>query len=83
MRGEIDGCSLKVIFLGTTRRGVRVTMIENKNSSEPEKDIAKKLYHPPAFRFEQVFEVSALACGKLPGGGPGSCGAQHLTTKNS
>jgi hypothetical protein len=26
---------------------------------------AKKPYKPPNFRFEQVFEVSALSCGKI------------------
>jgi hypothetical protein len=25
----------------------------------------KKTYKPPSFRFEPVFEVSALACGKV------------------
>ena len=25
----------------------------------------KKPYQPPAFRFEHVFEVSALSCGKI------------------
>ena len=31
------------------------------NAVSPEK---KKPYTPPSFRFESVFEVSALACGK-------------------
>jgi hypothetical protein len=26
---------------------------------------AKKLYKAPSFRFESVFEVSALSCGKI------------------
>ena len=28
---------------------------------------SKKPYQPPAFRFERVFEVSALTCGKING----------------
>ena len=28
---------------------------------------SKKPYQPPAFRFERVFEVSALICGKVSG----------------
>ena len=28
---------------------------------------SKKPYEPPAFRFERVFEVSALTCGKVSG----------------
>lgn len=29
--------------------------------------VAKKPYRVPAFRFERVFEVSALNCGKVSG----------------
>lgn len=32
----------------------------------------KKPYTPPSFRFERVFEVSALSCGKISGT-QGSC----------
>jgi hypothetical protein len=34
----------------------------------------KKPYKSPSLRFEPVFEVSALACGKISGTS-GSCGA--------
>lgn len=27
--------------------------------------VTKKPYEPPSFRFERVFEVSALSCGKI------------------
>jgi hypothetical protein len=33
-------------------------------TSEPEKK-SKKRYNKPIFRFERVFETSALACGKV------------------
>lgn len=33
--------------------------------SEPRKTGAKKEYKAPAYRFEKVFEVTALACGKI------------------
>lgn len=38
--------------------------IKNDSSGEPLKADAKKPYQAPAFRFERVFEVSALSCGK-------------------
>lgn len=40
----------------------------NTTSDKDNKDTppqAKKQYKPPSFRHESVFEVSALACGKL------------------
>ena len=42
----------------------------NKDNSSGEqtqepKTPAKKPYTPPSFRFEKVFEVAALACGKV------------------
>jgi hypothetical protein len=42
----------------------------NKDNSSGEqkhdpKTIAKKTYTAPSFRFEKVFEVAALACGKV------------------
>ncbi len=37
----------------------------NKDSAgEQHKSAVKKPYQTPAFRFERVFEVSALSCGK-------------------
>jgi len=35
-----------------------------RSTSEPEQK-AKKPYSKPAFRFERVFETSALSCGKV------------------
>jgi hypothetical protein len=32
----------------------------------------KRTYEPPAIRSQQVFETTALACSKTPGGG-GAC----------
>jgi hypothetical protein len=34
-------------------------------ANEPADPAAKKPYKTPSFRFEAVFEVSALSCGKL------------------
>jgi len=43
-----------------------VTNVMNKDSSgEPREAGAKKPYKAPSLRFEPVFEVSALACGKV------------------
>ena len=38
-----------------------------KQTGIAEKLTGKKLYQKPAFRFEQVFETAALACGKVAG----------------
>ena len=37
----------------------------NSNDKSAETVTGKKPYKTPAMRFESVFEVSALACGKL------------------
>jgi len=34
-------------------------------NNEPRKEPVKRPYQKPGFRFEQVFEVSALTCGKV------------------
>ena len=39
---------------------------------EPAAPAAKKPYKTPSFRFESVFEVSALSCGKIATEG-GAC----------
>jgi len=35
------------------------------NSEQPRISVAKKPYEKPAFRYEQVFVTTALACGKI------------------
>jgi hypothetical protein len=57
---------------------------KNRPSSEEQtvqesRQSCKKPYQKPEFRFERVFETTALACGKFPGGGS-SC---HRRRKNS
>jgi hypothetical protein len=37
------------------------------NEAEPESASGKLPYTKPAFRFERVFETSALSCGKVQG----------------
>jgi hypothetical protein len=44
------------------------------SSSEPRETTGKKPYKTPTFHFEQVFEVTALSCGKIDAT-QGSC--QH------
>ena len=39
-------------------------MTNNEPKGQPHKVRPKKVYKAPAFRFERVFEVSALSCGK-------------------
>jgi len=51
-------------------------MSQKKDSVEPK---GKKPYSKPAFRFERVFETSALTCGKITKTQAG-CG---LNRKNS
>jgi hypothetical protein len=50
------------------------------NEKRSESAVAKKPYQTPTLRFESVFEVSALACGKLVGSTQSSC---HFSTKAS
>jgi len=40
-------------------------MADRETSEKPRKPSPKKPYQAPAFRFERVFEVSALSCGKV------------------
>jgi hypothetical protein len=40
-------------------------MTENKTTEKKPEASPKKAYQPPSFRFERVFEVSALSCGKI------------------
>jgi hypothetical protein len=43
-----------------------MTDITNKATSREPRDAGvKKPYKTPAFRFESVFEVAALSCGKI------------------
>lgn len=37
----------------------------NDSSGKPQDSAPKKPYEAPAFRYERVFEVSALSCGKV------------------
>ena len=40
--------------------------VTNKDSSGEQHEAAvKKLYKAPSFRFDSVFEVTALSCGKI------------------
>jgi len=40
-------------------------MSQKQESASTKEQKAKKPYSKPAFRFERVFETSALACGKI------------------
>ena len=40
-------------------------MATNTSLSDKARTTAKKPYKKPAFRFEKVFETSALSCGKI------------------
>ncbi len=80
MRREIDAGSFTVNAPGMLQiEVIRVPLVKNEHSNEPQKNVGKKPYHTPAFRFEQVFEVSALSCGKVSS----TQGACHSTPKAS
>jgi hypothetical protein len=38
---------------------------KNDSTGEPQEAAPKKPYEAPAFRYERIFEVSALSCGKV------------------
>lgn len=42
------------------------TPVERKSEASEGRSTPKKPYRKPEFRFEQVFETAALACGKTP-----------------
>ena len=44
----------------------RAFMNTNESNSEQQRiEVGKKTYEKPAFRYEQVFVTTALACGKI------------------
>ena len=51
----------------------------NDSPGEPRKAAPKKPYEAPAFRWERVFEVSALSCGKV-NTTQGACRANRKTS---
>ena len=54
--------------------------VTNKDSSSKQLEAAvKELYKAPSFRFDSVFEVSALSCGKISA----TQGACHQNRKAS
>ena len=65
MRSQVNAISAKLTG-GTVRYMKNVTNVTNGDSSgEPRESGVKKPYKAPSFRFEPVFEVAALACGKV------------------
>jgi hypothetical protein len=60
---EIDAIRFTIGEIGATGRKESVTKKVPK--IEPGKKAGKRKYQPPAFRFEPVFEVAALSCGKV------------------
>lgn len=46
-------------------------MVEKRNERETRPgQSGKRKYEPPQILSQEVFETTALACGKRPGGGP-------------
>ncbi len=68
MRSQVNAISAKLTG-GTVRYMKNVTNVTNvtnvDSSGEPRESGVKKPYKAPSFRFEPVFEVAALACGKV------------------
>jgi hypothetical protein len=53
------------VFAKLKRRRWQVNDQNSSNEDIPKPSGEKKPYKTPTFRFETVFEVSALACGKI------------------
>ena len=53
---------------------------KDRTAARPETQQAKKLYHKPEFRFERVFEIRALSCGKAIGATQGPCAENPKTS---
>ena len=61
IQGNPCGCD----YLGSESWEGQLNNDNNPNNKMPEPASGKKPYKTPTLRFESVFEVSALACGKL------------------
>jgi hypothetical protein len=61
MRSQIDAISTKL-----AEGAYYMASVTKKDSSgEQPEAVVKELYKAPSFRFESVFEVTALSCGKI------------------
>ena len=61
-------CDRHEAALGLVKSGEESLDTKNRlNGKTPEPSAVKKPYAAPTLRFENVFEVSALSCGKLAG----------------
>ncbi len=47
---------------------------------KPSEKSGKRKYEPPQILTQEVFETTALACGKLPGQGGPKCGPNPKTS---
>jgi hypothetical protein len=65
MRSEANTIRVKLTG-GTVRYMTNKTNTTNTDSSGEQREAdVKKPYEAPSLRFESVFEVSALSCGKI------------------
>jgi len=48
--------------------------VENRDQEQPSQKSGKRKYSPPEITTQEVFETTALACGKLIGQGGPKCG---------
>jgi hypothetical protein len=62
---RIDGNLCEALYLYAESWEEQLNNDSNSNEKIPQTAVAKKPYKTPTLRFESVFEVSALACGKL------------------
>jgi hypothetical protein len=69
---DIQGNLCKCNYLEAEPWEGQLNNDSNSNEKVPQPAPGKKLYKTPTLRFESVFEVSALACGKIAGTS-GSC----------
>jgi hypothetical protein len=52
--------------------------MEQRTERDRRPESGKRKYEPPEILSQEVFETTALACGKKPGG-PGACMANSRT----
>ena len=64
MRRESDAVRPELAHIGRERCNVNSDRASGKEPLEAA-DAGKKPYRAPSFEFERVFEVAALACGKV------------------
>jgi hypothetical protein len=75
------GCATQAsqMALKVDKVEVKMAIDESRKETPGAAANGKKPYEKPRFRFEQVFETTALACGKVTGGIMSPCHSHKMS----